>query len=100
MTPEEVTRKASRRRMIEQSKPDIDYDQLHRQRLELGVSGGQMEGGWSPSAKAKAKVITYTWWRIPLSASRNHEARVLLWLVGVSFVVIMTIIVIGVFYFS
>ncbi|MCJ7490393.1 MAG: hypothetical protein MUO87_09715 [Thermoplasmata archaeon] len=44
MPPEERKRRASRRKMIIESKVDIDYEQLQQGRAELTISERQMEG--------------------------------------------------------
>jgi len=90
---------ASRKRMIERSRVDIDYDRLHADRREQDVSEKQMEG---------CKVITglpvggsagFKWRNVPISATTHRDARLLLWIVSASFLTLMALLVVYLFYF-
>ena len=100
MPPGERTRKASRRKMIEQSKAEIDYDQLQKQREELAVSERQMEGCRTTTGMPFSGTAGFKWRNVPVSASRNREARILLWLVGSAFLAIMVFIVVFLMFFQ
>ncbi len=91
---QERTRKASRRKMIVESKVDIDYDRLHRRRWELSMSGRQMEGCKTTTGMPFGGTMGFKWRNVPISAARNREARILLWLVGVSFLTVMVFLVV------
>ena len=94
MPPEERTRKASRRKMMIESKVDIDYDQLQQGRRNMSISERQMEGCRTTTGMPFSGTAGFKWRNVPVSAARNREARILLWLVGAAFLAFMVSIVI------
>lgn len=85
--------------MIERSRADIDYDQLHADRRELDISGRQMEGCKVTTGLPVGGAAGFKWRNVPVSAARHHEARLLLWIVAASFLAFMGSLVVYLFFF-
>jgi len=86
--------------MIIESKADIDYDQLQQGRSELAISERQMEGCRTTTGMPFSGTAGFKWRNVPISAARNREARILLWLVGAAFLAFMVFIVVFLLFFA
>ena len=99
MLSEEQTRKASRRKMIIESKVDIDYDQLQQRRRDLSISERQMDrvGGSYTDRPLLDGGHILTPWNVPVSVlANNRRARMRFWIVVVVVSVIIALVSIDV----
>ena len=99
MPPEGRTRKASRRKMIMESKVDIDYDKLHQGRRDLSISERQMDrvGGSYTDRPLLDGGHILAWWNVPVSVlANNRRVRMQFWIIVVVASVIIALVSIGV----
>ena len=103
MPPEERTRKASRRKMIEESKVDIDYGRLHDDRRNLSISERQMDrvgGSYQDRPLIDGGHILAAW-NVPVSVlANNRRARIRFWIVLVVVSVVIALVSLGVRLFA
>jgi len=103
MQPEEGTRKVSRRMMIEQSKVDINYDQLHEDRRNISICERQMDrvaGSYQDRPLIDGGHIL-TWWNAPVSVlASNRRMRMRFWVIVVIACVIIALISVGIRIFA
>ena len=99
MPPEVRTRKASLRKMIEESKVDIDYGRLQRDQRNLSISERQM-GRVGESYQDRPLIDgghILAAWNVPVSVlANNRRARMRFWIALVVASAIIALVSIGV----
>ena len=103
MPPEERTRKASRRKMIERSKVDINYGRLHDDRRNIAITESQMDriGGSYRDRPLIDGGHILAWWNVPVSVlANNRRARMRFWIIVVVACAPITLISIGLRFFA